>query len=180
MAFHCAYAGKRSAACAAGIEISAFKTDALQRKIVAPGFVRDAEILAGLAPLDPMGCDLTAAGAMLRKKVGELMAQGALNLRARNFDEFRVERDRLGPPASETRSRSESRIPFDGHLEPRTSRRTQELATEPFQENVALGLTRYGWLRAGICDRGKKAQMTKNRFSEVERDEGLFHQAAMG
>jgi hypothetical protein len=35
-------------------------------------------------------------------------------------------------------------------------------------------------LCVGIRDLGKKAQMAKNGFSEVEHDESLFHQAAMG
>ena len=65
VAFHRADAGKRGAAFAAGVEVSAFKTDALQRKIMAPGFVRDAEILASFTPLGAVWRDLTASGTML-------------------------------------------------------------------------------------------------------------------
>jgi hypothetical protein len=80
MALHRADAGESGAAFAAGIKVSPLETNAFQGKVVAPGLVRYAEILAGLAPFDPVGRNLTATDAMLGQKVGELMAQGALDL----------------------------------------------------------------------------------------------------
>jgi hypothetical protein len=65
-------------------------------------------------------------------------------------------------------------------LESPTTRRTQELATKLFEKHVALVSTPSLGLRVGVRHLGKKAQVTKNRFSKVEHDKRLFHQAAMG
>jgi hypothetical protein len=180
VALHGPHPGERGPAFATGVEVPAFKTDALQRKIMAPRFVRDAQILARLTPFGPMRRDLPATDAMLREEVGKLMTQGALDFRGRDLNELRVERNRLGSPACETGRRSEPGIPFHGHLKSRTTRRAQELATKSFEEHVPLVLTRFARLRVGIRNLGEKTQVTQNRFSKVEHDESLFHQAAMG
>jgi hypothetical protein len=177
---HCMNTCEHRAAFAAGIEVSTLEADALQWKIVAPRLVWDAEITAGLAPLNAVRGDFAASGAMLCNEMRKLVAQGSLNLGWRDFDKLRIERDRLGPPACEAHRRSKPRVPFDGHLEAIAARPAQKLATELFKENVALEEPLSG-LRAGIYGVGKKPQMAENRFSEVEHSElVLFHHAAMG
>ena len=80
MAFHRAHAGERGAAFTAGVEVSPFKTDALERKIMTAGFVRDAEIPAGSAPFGAVRRNLAATRPMLREKMGQFMAKRSLNL----------------------------------------------------------------------------------------------------
>jgi hypothetical protein len=147
---------------------------------MAAGFIRDTQIAAGQPPFDAVRKDLTASGTVLREKMREFMAQGALNLGWRDLNEFRVQRDRLGSPAGEPSRRSKSRVPLDSHLKSAATCRPEKLAAESFQEDVALE-ARLAGLRVAIRSVGKKAQMAKNGFSEIEHDElGLFHQAAMG
>ena len=102
---------------------------------------------------------------MLREKMGEFMAKCSLNLGRRHLDELWVERDRLGPPTGETRRRPQPPIPLDGHLEIRTTCHPQQLAAESREEYRADGDS--SWLRVDIFDLWQKAQMTKNRFSEL-------------
>jgi len=168
------------AAFAAGVEIFSLEANAFQREIVAPGFVWNAQIAASLTPLGAMRCDVPASGAMLGEKVGELMPQGSLNFGRRDFDQFRIEGDRLCPPAREAGGRPKPGVPFDGHIELLATGCTKELATKLFEEEVALEAPqgRPFAVSRGI---GKQAQMAENGFSEVEHDElSLFHQAAMG
>ena len=178
-AFHCVHARESGAAFAAGVEISSFEADALEREIVATGLVGDAQIAAGLAPLDAVRRDVPAAGTMLGEKVGEFMPQGSLNLERRDFNEFRIEGDRLGPPAGETCGGPQPGVPFDGDLL-RTSGRAQKLVAEFFKKDITFEATRASLItvRRGI---GKQAEVAKDGSSKVEHDElSLFHQAAIG
>jgi hypothetical protein len=179
VALHGAHSGEGGAAFATGIKISGLETNALQWKVMASRFVGNAEILAGLAPFDSMRRDLPAAGALLRKKVGKLMAQRALDLRGRDFNELRIERDRFGPPASETRRCSQLWIPFHGYPQLGATCRPQKLAAKFFEEHIPPVVDLFAELRAGDRHLGEKAQVAKNRSSKVEHDESLFHQAAM-
>lgn len=55
------------------------------------GLIRDAKIGTSLAPLDPMSLDATATGAVLGKKVRELVTQGSLHLGSRNLDQLGIQ-----------------------------------------------------------------------------------------
>lgn len=179
-AFHRMHARECGAAFAAGVEISSLEADAFQREIVAPGFVWNAQIAASPSPLGAVRSDVPASGTMLGEKVRELMTQGPLNFGRRDFDQFRVEGDRLCPPAREAGGRPEPGVPFDGHIELPATGCTKELATKLFEEEVALEAPQ-AWPFAVSRGIGKEAQMAKNGFSEVEHDEpSLFHQAARG
>lgn len=179
VALHGAHSGERGAAFATDIKISALETNALQGKVMASRFVGNAEILAGLTPFNSMWRNLPAAGALLREKVGELMTQRALDLRGRDFNELRIERDCLGPPASETRRCSQLWIPFHGYPQLGATCRAQKLATKLFEEHIPLAVDLFERLRAVVRHLGEKAQVAKNRSSKVGHDESLFHQAAM-
>lgn len=157
-AFHCMHPGECGAAFAAGVEIFSLEADAFQREIVAPGFVWNAQIAASLTPLGAMRCDVPASGAMLGEEVGELMPQGSLNFGRRDFDQFRIEGNRLGSPASEAGGRPEPGFPFDGHFEFRATGCSQELAAKLFQKNVAFEVN-LAWLITVTRGVGKQAQM---------------------
>jgi hypothetical protein len=107
------------------------------------------------------------------------MAKRSLNLGGGHLDQFWVERDRLGPPTGETCGRPQSPIPLNGHLEIRTTCHPQQLATESLEKNIAPASPILTRLRVDVSDLWQKAQVTKNRSSEVEHNERLFHQAAI-
>ena len=146
-AFHRVHACEGGAAFAAGVEVFSLESDALQRQIVASGFVRDAQI-AGRpgATRGHAAAIVAASGTMLGEKVGKFMTQGSLNFGRRDFDQFGIEGDRLGSPASEAGRRPEPGVPFDGHFEFRATGCSQELAAKFFQKNVAVEVT------SGVAD----------------------------
>jgi hypothetical protein len=55
------------------------------------GLIRDAKIGTSLAPLNPMGFDATATGAVLGEKVREFVTQGSLHLGGRNLDQLGIQ-----------------------------------------------------------------------------------------
>lgn len=137
-ALHRMHTRECGAAFPAGVEVSSLESNALQRQIVASGFVWDTEIAASLTPLGAMRSNVPASGAILGQEVGELMTQGSLNFGGRDFDEFRIQRDCLCPPAGESGGRPEPGVPFDCHGEVRATSGTQELAAKLFEEDVAF------------------------------------------
>jgi hypothetical protein len=179
-AFHCVHASEGRAAFPAGVEESSLESDALERQIVASGFVWNAQIVASLAPLGAMRGDRAASDTILGKKVGKFMSERPLNFGRRDFDQLGIERDCLRPPASEPRRRSEAGVPLDGDIEFRATGRAQEMPAEFFQEDVAVEASAVSliWDRREI---GKKAQTAKNGSAEVEHSELIvFHHAAIG
>ena len=157
-AFHRVHACECGAAFATGVKVFSLETDAFQREIVASGFVWDPQVAAGLAPLGAMGRNVPASGTMLGEKVSKLMTQGSLNFGRRDFDQFRIEGNRLGSPASEASGRPEPGFPFDGHFEFRATGCSQELAAKLFQKNVAFEVN-LAWLITVTRGVGKQAQM---------------------
>jgi hypothetical protein len=83
---------------------------------MAARFIRDPEIVTGLAPLDAVRRHAAAAGAELGQQVRELMPQSAIDLSSIMFAQARVERDdlpaRIGPPGRAEKPR----VPFDADL----------------------------------------------------------------
>jgi hypothetical protein len=155
-AFHRMHASQCGAALAASVKILSLELDAFQREIVAPGFVWDSQIAAGPTPLGAMRGNVPPPGTMLGQKMGELMTQGSLDFGRRDFDQFRIEGDRPGPPACEASGRPKPGFPSDGHLESRAIGGTQELAAKLFEEEVALEAP-LAWLITGIRGVGKEA-----------------------
>lgn len=179
-AFHCVHASEGRAAFPAGVEESSLESDALERQVVASGFLWNAQIVASLAPLGAMRGDRAASDTILGKKVGKFMSERPLNFGRRDLDKLGIERDGLRSPASEPRRRPEARVPLDGDIEFRATGRAQEMPAEFFQEDVAVEASAVSliWDRREI---GKKAQTAKNGSAEVEHSELIvFHHAAMG
>lgn len=179
-AFHGVHTSEGRAAFAAGVEEFSLEPDALEREVMAPGFVWDAQIPASLAPLGAMRSDGAASDAMLGKKMGKFVSQSPLNFERRDLDQLGIEGDCPGTPASEPGRCSKAGIPLDSHIEFRATGRPQEMPAELFQKDVAVQAS--GASLMG-CSReiGKEVQMAKNGSSEVEHSEPIvFHHAAMG
>jgi hypothetical protein len=74
------HAGENGRALGTGVEEFAGDAAALEGKLVAARLMRNSQIGTGFAPFLAMGLDAAAADAVVGKKVGEFMAECALNL----------------------------------------------------------------------------------------------------
>jgi hypothetical protein len=79
---------------------------------MAPHFVRDAEIAAGLAPLGAMGRNPAAPRAEPRQQVRQLMSQRAINFRLAMIDQARIQRNKRESEIGAPGRAKQTRIPF--------------------------------------------------------------------
>jgi hypothetical protein len=77
--------------------------------------VRNPEIAARLAPLGSVRRNPSPLPARVRDEVGELMAEGAVDLFRAMRSEQRIERDEVVAVISAPRRGAESRAPLDAH-----------------------------------------------------------------
>jgi hypothetical protein len=82
---------------------------------MATGFIRDAEIAAGLAPFRAMRCDPAPADAKLRKQMREFMSKRAIDLRVSVINEPGIQRNQTGPEVGAPGRAAQPRIPFHAH-----------------------------------------------------------------
>ena len=86
---------------------------AFERQVVAPRLVRDTEIGAGQSPFGAMGIDPASSGPVFGEKVGEFMAQRAVDFGGGDLDKFRIEDDPSVAPDCATGGRAQGGFPAD-------------------------------------------------------------------
>ena len=87
-----------------------------ERQIVAARLVSDAKIAASISPFIAMWRDApTAFFSELRQQMGELVSQGAIDLREM-FAQTRIQRDYFRAIIGAARARFQSEIPFHANL----------------------------------------------------------------
>ena len=113
-------------------------------EIVTTGFVRDAEIGTGTAPLRPMGREAAAAGSKLSEKMGQLVAQGAIHFRLSMRAEAAIEQDARGSIFGSARRGAQAGRPFDYDTRGEIGRALllKKLARQRFKRRIATGRTR--------------------------------------
>jgi hypothetical protein len=84
-----------------------------EREGMAARFIGDAQVAAGLSPSGAVWGNTQPAGAELGEQMGQLMAQGAINLGRVVLAQARIQRDQVAPGIGPARRAEESCVPFD-------------------------------------------------------------------
>jgi hypothetical protein len=141
------------------------------------GLIRDAKIGASLAPLDPMGFDATATGAVLGEKVSEFVPQGSLNLRCGNLNELRIQQNRTLTKHRHASGGAQCGIPINARMKIPTADCLEKLTREILQQRILT--------QSGIAPRlfnivRLGADSTHDGTPEIKKQLAVFHAARAG
>ena len=128
--------GEDSAALRTCVKKLPLNLSTLEGKIVAAGFIRDAERFAGGAPFRAMGRDPAAPGEMLGEKMREFMAKRPLDLIRRDLDQLRIQNDPAFLPVGQPGGGAERGIPTNRHRERAATGGEKKLVGEVLKQRI--------------------------------------------
>ena len=170
-------AGQHGVALGAGVEKLACDFAAFEGEFVTTGLIRDAKIRASLAPLDPMGFDAAATGAVLGKKVREFVTQGSLHLGGRNLDELGIQQNHAFAEHRHACGGTQSGIPINARVKIPATDRLEKLIGKILQQGI---LTQSG-ISARLFDVVRLgANSTHHGATEIKEQLTVFHAARAG
>jgi hypothetical protein len=170
-------AGQHGVALGAGVEKLACDFATFEGEFVTTGLIRDAKIRASLAPLDPMGFDAAATGAVLGEKVREFVTQGSLHLGGRNLDELGIQQNHAFAEHRHACGGTQSGIPINARVKIPATDRLEKLIGKILQQGI---LTQPG-ISARLFDVVRLgANSTHHGATEIKEQLTVFHAARAG